>query len=497
MDSRQPYDMMAHPGTDAIVTGREPGHSSISLADQIKTCLKEPFPAPGASFKLYVHSEEDFRAKMKAYKSLHDQDHGPELDDYPGDVEAQKLLVQQLVEAMTNMEAQDKDARIPVGRVKKLSPFELNLMGWAVLLEIREVQRGLVGLTRWGKDFEYESCNSFGQRFELVRDALWNRKTVVSSLFDHAFIKRLALQPSTELRRKETNKELNHKRKLEHQAAKRLTQQHQARPTSSESVPPARACGGAGMAPSTPAEQRYTNTPRYELNRIRRKEMGRRMDGMGPTVTNAYVNAPVSTSHVVSHHFPASHLQLGQDGQWSVNSPTLNETVFTPLDLDEPVQRSSVYHTAQTTENHDIDHGERCMGGRQSTQTPTSQHTLGSQQQVAVQQDQQLASAPQNFSNVQQWLEGTDLAGDADAMGTASNNGLVQSQEHTRVQAETTAVNKQALTSTQYVRQDDDAGGKFMSDAEFQQIFDSPAESELPSDEWWKNNGYMFDLNSA
>lgn len=76
-------------------------HQSVQidpLADAIRAKFKEPFPEPGASHNMrYIHSEEDFHAKMDAY----DQEFfSPDLDDLPSDAETQQALVQQLVEAI-------------------------------------------------------------------------------------------------------------------------------------------------------------------------------------------------------------------------------------------------------------------------------------------------------------------------------------------------------------------------------------------------------------
>lgn len=224
---RGAHGTVARPATHDEVTTQRPGKGT-PLAHEIRGLLKEPFPEPGTK-KLYIHSEADFRVKMGAYLSLCDQDQSPQdLNDFPSDMETQRSLVQQLVEAMTNLNADDKDARIPVGRIKKLSPFEFHLMAWALLLEIRDVQRGSVSIPRWGKDWGREECGSFYERFEMVKSVLYNRKTAVSSLFDYSFVKRLALDPTSELSRKKTNKALNWKRKLEHDEAKRLVTLRQA-----------------------------------------------------------------------------------------------------------------------------------------------------------------------------------------------------------------------------------------------------------------------------
>lgn len=172
---------------------------------------------------MYVHDENDFRVKMNAYLSLQNQQQAAQYDDFPQDAESQRDLVQQLVLAMTNVaDAEDRNAKMPLGRIRKLSPFEFNLMGWGVLLEIRDVQQGQIALPGWGKDWEVEECVSFRQRFELVRSALHSHKTIVASLFDHVFVKRLVINPSMELDRKNSNKVLNAKRKKDLDLARQV-----------------------------------------------------------------------------------------------------------------------------------------------------------------------------------------------------------------------------------------------------------------------------------
>lgn len=185
--------------------------------EETEALLKEPFENAVTQPMCYVLSEEDFKQKLKAYMSLDNHDNGTALgqDDYPyEDPHQQQLLVQALVQAMAHLEdAHDKDSKMPVGRIKKLSPLELNLMAWSVLLEIRDVQRGELSLPRWGKSWTWEEFPTFSARFEAVRQALHKYKAMVASLFDHLFTKRLALNPSAELGRKTANQNLNSKRK--------------------------------------------------------------------------------------------------------------------------------------------------------------------------------------------------------------------------------------------------------------------------------------------
>lgn len=200
-----------------------PAYDRVLLEEQIKEALKEPSQDPHLDSKAYIYSEEDFKVKMDAYMALCDRERPVHtIDDFPSDKNAQQDLVQQLVQAMVNVNgAEDSQAKIPMGRIAKLKPFELHLMAWSVLLEIRDIQRGKLSLPRWGKDWPWEEFPSFSARFEAVRQALHSYKAMVSSLFDYVFPKRLVLNPTAEMDRKSANKDLNAKRKKDLDLAKK------------------------------------------------------------------------------------------------------------------------------------------------------------------------------------------------------------------------------------------------------------------------------------
>lgn len=205
------------------------GSASDPTAKAIKDFLNEPFEEQAAP-RLFVHNEADFRNKMESYLSLtNDAPTSKGVDDYPEDAEAQQDLAQKLVDAMTNIaNAEDKDSKIPVARVQKLSPIEFHLMAWNVLLEIRDVHRGNIRLPRWGRDWERQECETFAERFEAVRQVLYSHKAAVSSLFSYCFAKRLALDPRAESSRKTTNKKGNEKRQKDNTTAKRLREEAKA-----------------------------------------------------------------------------------------------------------------------------------------------------------------------------------------------------------------------------------------------------------------------------
>ncbi|KUI61607.1 hypothetical protein VP1G_08774 [Cytospora mali] len=187
------------------------------LMKKIKKSLKENIPESGFQHKPYIFSEQDFKMKMAAYLALNDREtHVDTLDDFPIDPDVQRHLVQEIVEAMLNMDKNtliDPEAKLPLARIKKLSPFELDLMAWNVLIETRDIHNGKVSLPSWGKDWPWEDFSSFSERFDAVKKALYHCKAMVSSLFDDKFAKRLPLNPTAEFSRKNSNKTLNGKRK--------------------------------------------------------------------------------------------------------------------------------------------------------------------------------------------------------------------------------------------------------------------------------------------
>lgn len=204
-----------------------------SLAQQIKPLLNESFTNPHYTPVSYIHGEADFHLKMKAYLTLCDQ----ELDqnaiaDYPSDQETQQKLVQELVAAMIYLgeDCEDAESKKSVNRLKKLSPIELDLMAWTVLLDTRDCQLGKTGIPRWGKDWVVQRCGTFGERFEHVKSALYYIKASVVSLFDYTFSKRLALNPRAEMRKIRGNKVVNRNKQNQLALAKEESGQRKTDP---------------------------------------------------------------------------------------------------------------------------------------------------------------------------------------------------------------------------------------------------------------------------
>ncbi|ROV93212.1 hypothetical protein VMCG_08691 [Cytospora schulzeri] len=230
-------NLAAHPSTGSMTNSRvhqnlphTPSAPNYNRAVQqrlmgdIRKRLEECIPESGFQYKPYVFSEYDFQVKMAAYVALNNRETPVNtLDDFPADPETQRCLVREIVEAMLNMDKNtliDPEARLPVARIKKLSPFELDLMAWNVLIETRDANRGTISLPSWGKDWPWEEFPSFSARFQAVRKALYHCKAMVSSLFDEVFAKRLPLNPTAEFSRKSSNKKLNGKRKRDLEFAK-------------------------------------------------------------------------------------------------------------------------------------------------------------------------------------------------------------------------------------------------------------------------------------
>ncbi|KAJ0108458.1 hypothetical protein J7T55_002062 [Diaporthe amygdali] len=172
---------------------------------------------PVYQFENTILDEDDFKAKWAAYQSLSDQPQDPvAADDFPLDTETQQDLVKKLVQAMLSLDAaRDKRTKKPINRIKKLSLWELELMAWAVLYEIRDIQHGTFSMPLWGKVWPPQKCPTFMDRYRKVEEALRMRKTNVSSLFDNSFRKRICLNPAAECGLKKFNHNLNKKKQYE------------------------------------------------------------------------------------------------------------------------------------------------------------------------------------------------------------------------------------------------------------------------------------------
>ncbi|EOO03851.1 hypothetical protein UCRPA7_695 [Phaeoacremonium minimum UCRPA7] len=98
---------------------------------------------------------------------------------------------------------------VAVKRVKDIKGIELEILGWDLLFAIRDAQLGQDSIPAWSKDWERKRYDSFMDRFNEVVLSLTKAKTVVSSLLNVGFMKRLAAAPERELHRKKDNKRLN------------------------------------------------------------------------------------------------------------------------------------------------------------------------------------------------------------------------------------------------------------------------------------------------
>lgn len=194
-----------------------------NTAGQMRPLLHERVTDAEYTPKSYIDGEDDFRLKMQAYLTLCDQQLDPAaIADFPFDSQTQQVLVQQLVAAMIYVgdDCEDADSKKSVNRIHKLSPLELNLMAWNVLFDTRDCQMGQTGMPRWGKDWTMQNCQTFHERFELVKAALHCHKASVASLFDYTFAKRLSLNPAAETGKIRGNKIVNNSRKQDLAIAK-------------------------------------------------------------------------------------------------------------------------------------------------------------------------------------------------------------------------------------------------------------------------------------
>lgn len=205
------------------------------LKKDIRRRVRETIPEPKVQHETSIYNEGDFKVKMEAYLALNYRKvPAGSVDDFPtDDPAAQRRLAEGLVDAMLNTDKDtlvDPQAKLPFNRINKLSPFELDLMAWTVLLETRDVQRGKISLPSWGKERELENFSSFTARLEAVRKSLYHCKAMVASLFDEVFARRLPLNPTAELSRKDNNKKLNQKRKVALEQAKRVAEKRAVLP---------------------------------------------------------------------------------------------------------------------------------------------------------------------------------------------------------------------------------------------------------------------------
>lgn len=87
------------------------------------------------------------------------------------------------------------------------------MMGWTVVMDARDFQRGKINLPTWGKVWRAQEFESFSERFEAALSVHEERKSAVAGLVDATYSKRLVLNPGAEMRTKKTNADGNGKKK--------------------------------------------------------------------------------------------------------------------------------------------------------------------------------------------------------------------------------------------------------------------------------------------
>lgn len=77
-----------------------------------------------------ISDRDDFLVKRQAYLSRGNIDPQPH-HDFPQHAYGQRLLVREVVSAMLKRDdsTEDGDSKVPLGRISRLSPVELEMMG--------------------------------------------------------------------------------------------------------------------------------------------------------------------------------------------------------------------------------------------------------------------------------------------------------------------------------------------------------------------------------
>lgn len=309
----------------------QPFHSQANListtAQSIKPMLNEKFTDPGYTPVSYIDDEDDFRLKMKAYLTLCDQelDHNA-ISDYPQDPQAQQQLVQELVSAMIYLgqDCEDAESKKSVNRLKKLSPIELNLMAWTILLAIRDCQLGKTSMPRWGKDWMMQEFATFQDRFDHVKAALHHVKASVASLFDYTFSKRLALNPHSEMGKIRGNKVVNGARRQDLALAKQEKQRRDPQ---------------YGTRRSKKQEMRANNAA------VASQPQGGELVGLSPATNNGSMTSTTSAFQSQDEEYraplPLNGSRMGPDT--GVRPPQGGELGFSPATNDDSMTSTSAF----------------------------------------------------------------------------------------------------------------------------------------------------------
>lgn len=111
------------------------GPSTMSPAE-MRVLMSEQVTMGGPVCKSYIRNSVDFEEKLKTYLRMSDT--SPEnAGDIPEDPESWRELVRLMVEAMVNLRGALDAGEIPVDRIKRLSPFELELKAGELISQIR------------------------------------------------------------------------------------------------------------------------------------------------------------------------------------------------------------------------------------------------------------------------------------------------------------------------------------------------------------------------
>lgn len=123
-----------------------------AAAQQIESLLHKSAIDPEYMPATQIQGEADYKLKMQAYMTLCDGQvvHQDAVSDFPLDQQTQQKLVKDLITEMIYLGAdcEDANSKKSVNRLKKLSPFEFDLMAWKVLLECRDIQQGNFSMPR-------------------------------------------------------------------------------------------------------------------------------------------------------------------------------------------------------------------------------------------------------------------------------------------------------------------------------------------------------------
>ncbi|KAJ9142963.1 hypothetical protein NKR23_g6850 [Pleurostoma richardsiae] len=180
-------------------------------------------------FRGYIAYSEDVADVKTIYTTLNNgsgRTQVPPCTDIPQTNEEKRKLVYRLFVAIrdtddvidTRRAVQSRDERgkpitgqwdfedsCSVGRVKKMSSFEIELLAWELLEAIIEAQQGYVGFSPWAKDWKYERYDTFSERFNAVLREVKISKSLLIGMCDVPWLNRIAAAPFDEVSKKVSN----------------------------------------------------------------------------------------------------------------------------------------------------------------------------------------------------------------------------------------------------------------------------------------------------